>query len=126
MFNKELTFEQFERVQKKIMLYRTMHPTASPTDLMRIQLRALEKERYGVSSHDLARGYEIDFVKRNDGQIVKLVSSVKGAFAVGGPGNGPGDEPVALFKRSKWTVDGKPMNVVQFQRDLDILKQIFK
>lgn len=124
MFTKELTDEQYIALQEKLLAYTDAHEHVSPTERMIAMCRLLEKARYGVTSRDLARGYEIDYAEE-DGRIFELRSSLRGHFGVGrGVDNIGTDEPIALYQRTKWNVKGKPMAVTEFYRDIERKRQI--
>lgn len=124
MFDKEMAREEHEGLSRNYAAYIDAHPQSSPTERMILLNRLYEKYHYSVTSRDLARGYEIDYVKQ-DGKVLKLTNQVDGGFAVGGAGSrGVAALPIALYRRTRWKLDGKPMTVAEFHRDRDIQREI--
>jgi hypothetical protein len=123
MYGKRMTDQEYVQLQKKYIAYAESHPDATSSELFIALNRLMEKHHYGVTSRDLARGYEIQYVKQGK-KVIKLRNEVKGAFAVGGPDNrGLSDEPIALYRRTKWNVE-KSMTTTDWARDKEIQRSI--
>lgn len=115
MFKGAMSKEQYDAfVQQYIRA--TDDPNMSPTQKLITMHRMYEKYHYGVTTRDLARGYEERTVwDDHSKKWVTLHSRVRGAFQIGGPGNNhPSRDPVLAFERTKFKVaDGKRQPVVE-------------
>ena len=94
----EIQERDFVALQEKYLAYCLANPDLSNTDKMIALNRLYEKAHFGVTSRDLARGYEIEYFERNDGTTIKLRNDVRGRFIVGGDGNrSVADDPVCQY-----------------------------
>ncbi|MHA2069257.1 MAG: hypothetical protein ACXABY_33270, partial [Candidatus Thorarchaeota archaeon] len=121
----EIQEKDFVAMQAKYQAWLYAYPKASNTEKIVTLQRLYEKAHFGVTSRDLARGFEQDYVELDDGRTVRVKNAVHGNFIVGGDGNrGGGADPVANYARTRWTVDSKPMLKREFHRDLQVRREI--
>lgn len=124
MFRSEIPEPEYVAMQKRYMDWIENHPESSNTERFIALNRLYEKAHYGVTSRDLHRGYEIDYIEQ-DGRYYRVKNAVRGAFVVGGDGNrSVGDDPTTRYLRTKWKVDSKPMTSRQFMHDRKVHREI--
>jgi hypothetical protein len=95
----------YKNIQLKYVSYLNAHPDMTPTERFIVLNRLMEKAHFGVTSRDLSRGFEVEYVQDEDA-ILKLTNRVQGHFHVGGPGNDSVDaDPKVIYQRTKWDVE---------------------
>lgn len=117
-----MTDQEFKNVQMALQEYRDTHEKMSPSEYFVALSRLMERHHYGVTSRDLARGYEIVYEQDpSDGLIYEVRQPLLGGFAMAGNIT---DRPVALFRRIGKKEIGKGKTFVEWRRDREQLREI--
>jgi hypothetical protein len=120
----EIQESDFVALQERYFEWCQVHPEASNTEKLIALNRLYEKAHFGVTSRDLARGYEIEYFERNDGTTVRLRNDVRGRFIVGGDGNrGIGADPVCQYAWTGWKEDAS-MPTREVRKDKKVQREI--
>lgn len=121
----EFNEQEYRAIQEKYFRYCEDHPDLTTTEKFIALNRLYEKAHFGVTSRDLARGYEIEYDKQPNGKTVKLKNSVHGRFIVGGDGNrGVGADPVAQYTRTRWEPASGELSEITVNRDKEVTRHI--